>query len=57
MAKANETENLTNLVKGVLGLAMTLWPLLSTGPICPYSRYVLKNGVEARKFVGTRDDN
>ena len=57
MAKANDPEQVSDLVKGIMGLALTLWPLLSTGPICPYSRYVLKNGVEARKFVGTRDDN
>jgi hypothetical protein len=57
MATAKEDRQLENIVKGLLGMMVVLLPVTATGPICPYSRYVLEHGVETRKLTGTRDDN
>jgi hypothetical protein len=43
--------------KALIGLIVTFAPLLASGPMCPYSKYVLTNGVETRVFVGARHDN
>ena len=45
------------ILKAAMGVAALISPIWSTGPMCPYARYVLEHGVETRVLPGVRNDN